>query len=254
MSDVFNEADYRSLPRFDAAGGLSLAQALAAAAPSNRAPRLDRALTALNAAATELNTAFAGKLSPATPTADTRGADLRIDHHWTALYQRLNAWTLHDANEPEVARAQALIQAIFPDGLGFLKLTYEREWAESQRRIDLIHNQGIDAEVGDLAGRLFFSRLTEAHRAYGKALGITAAAAAPAATRSLAAGLRKLTDAMGGYVLQLLANFDPADANELAALRSALQPIDNFRARAASRDHGGAKDQAAPTSPVAAKA
>ncbi|HEU4534299.1 MAG TPA: hypothetical protein VFS00_09285, partial [Polyangiaceae bacterium] len=135
--------------------------------------------------------------------------------------------------------------ALFPDGLGFLKLPYVIEHTESERRLDLIEAEGLAGDLRELVGASFVDELGAAHAEYGSALGITAALDAPAPTR-VADSLREMQGALRSYVLQVLAHAESGD-DALEAVRAALRPIDAMRAaigRRSSRGGAGAPGEA----------
>jgi hypothetical protein len=131
---------------------------------------------------------------------------------------------------------------LFPDGLAFLQLAFNREHAESERRIRLIEERGLAKDLAKLVGDSFLGVLRAAHEAYGDALGITKATSVPAAPVVVVELLRELVDAISNYALQLLAlASDHPEKRDAIAL--ALVPIDEFRTAAGRRASNGVDDE-----------
>ena len=105
---------------------------------------------------------------------DRRPYDQALDGAWGCAYDRLDALGRLPAERyPSAQEAARLRQAIFPDGLSFLKLPYEAEWAESQRRLELIASKGWEADLQRLIGAEFVTEVKRCHKDYGEVLGIT---------------------------------------------------------------------------------
>jgi hypothetical protein len=173
---------------------------------------------------------------------DRRPADAAIDRAWGAFHGRLVAYSNLPADRyKESAEAANLVRTLFPDGLAFLRLPYNQEWAESAKRLKKIADDNLEDTLNDLAGEDFLTEIRRAHEVYGEVLGITKVA--PAAQSPVRAErLRELRRLMNRYVVRVLAQLDD-DAESQAMVRQALQPIDDFRAAQARRAVSSAAEE-----------
>ena len=180
-----------------------------------------------------------------------RPADAALDGAWSNLYGRLVSYAaLPEVEYPGAAKAAALVESLFPDGLSFLRLPYNQQWAESDKRLKQIESEGWKKDIDRLAGPEFLEHLKAAHEEYGAVLGLTRRAADPPEPRPLAELLRELRKAIGRYVLRLLA-LEDGDEEANASIRKALRPIDELRAANAARRRPGAEDDGAEPAPNA---
>ncbi len=244
MTDTLDPSLYVHCPQLDVAGSLSLGKALMAAAPKGASAGVKKTAHAVHAALGSLEKAFASSNVPSS-LEDMRPIDHTLDVCWGAVRDRLDAFgALADGNKSKKT-ALAIAAELFPDGTTFLKANYPSEHAESDKRLAIVkkHEKDLDALVGDE----FISALRDAHAAYGKALGITHAKEAAPAPPTLREPLDAFRAAVGKYAVQLLAFGDDGHA---AAARSALAPIDQFRALAGRRRSDGAALPPAAPSPT----
>lgn len=237
METAIDPRTYATLPRFDVRAGLALGRAMVTAAPASVGPIVARELGRVRTALEALESAWQPVAAGAPVSSDRRPADLAVDAAWGALHTRLAAWgRLSGDGHAEVGRAAAQMAALFPDGLGFLKLPYERQWAESQRRLDHIDTEGLSAELDALCGPAFLAAVRTAHANYGAALGITEVAPEPAEVpASLSEPYTALRAALSRYVLKLIGTLDDEDPDAVRAVKAALRPIDDYRASLAAR-------------------
>ncbi|HWB75744.1 MAG TPA: hypothetical protein VG755_12340 [Nannocystaceae bacterium] len=243
---------YTRLPKLGVGSALSLAKILLRRAPRRSSHAVRQAASDVEQAVAKLEAEWAEQIARRART-DLRPLGRRLDATWGAIRDRLLNYTVFPDDSPERARAIAIHDLLFPDGLAFLKLAFMYEHAESERRIQLIDARGLAKDLARLVGAGFVEALRATHRAYGEALGIikTTPVLSPI---QLAERLRALVDAMSDYALQLIAL-----ARHDAAIREtvdvALAPIDEFRvaaarhAAASRRDDGDADDPPANESP-----
>lgn len=256
MTPRLDLLSYMRLPKLDVASALSLAKMLLRRAPRRSSPGVRHAVSGVEAARGKLEAEWVQQIAPRTRS-DLRPLGRRLDATWGAVRDRLVNYTVLPDDSPERARAVAIHDLLFHDGLAFLKLAFMREHAESERRIRIIDERGLAKDLARLVGDRFVQALRDVHRQYGDALGITQAVLPPAPIH-LAEPLRALVDAMSDYALQLiaLARHDAALRDEVGL---ALAPIDDFRVAAARRvvrsgsDEGGADDPPANESPPASR-
>jgi len=214
-----------------------------------RRPRSEEAAKRLRASAVALQEAWS-KIETSTTGPDARLADRAVDNGWSALYGRPESYAaLPVERHPKALRAAALQNALFPDGLAFLRLPYAAEWAETKKRIDQIAREGWAAEIDALAGPEFLEEIGDLHDSYGKAIGVTAARPEAAQSAKVAEPLRGLARAISAYATQLVAAADVEDDASLHVARAALRPLDDHRAGAPRRAKGEAP-AVTPTSPL----
>jgi hypothetical protein len=91
--------------------------------------------------------------------------------------------------------------------------------------------------------------MRDSFAAYGKALGVTEAAAGAPDLESLLPLLREVQRDIGDYAIAVLGMRVKGDAKSLAVVRAALKPIDDHRAAAA---RAGAVGAATPAEPAPA--
>ena len=175
---------YLDPPVLDASGLLALGQALLDAAPLSGHPSLHGPLRRLRQACDDLQGALRqvreAPPPPPPPRPESRQpADFALDNAWTALYDRLRAYAMLPESEvPKVKRAQELLRLLFPDALGFLRLPYEAEWTESDRRLRSVEKLSLLPDLDAIAGPEFLAEVRRTHEIYSRAIGRRSEAAA----------------------------------------------------------------------------
>jgi hypothetical protein len=180
---------------------------------------------------------------------DRRVVDVWVDNAWSAVAGRVDSYTwLPKDKVPLVARAEEIHAHLFSDGLAFLNLPYDEEWAESAKRIKKIEELGLARDIERVVGPEFLPNLLAAHEAYGKVAGTTEPTAV-ASKSSLAEPLRNLQTSVGRYARQWAAAAE--DSPELMAMaRAALAPIDRLRERQVPTGAAEAEVPVDPTTPI----
>jgi hypothetical protein len=200
-------------PLLDTAGMLALGRALLYLAPAPPPAMLLPPLLKLRQAWEELNGAGKSTRDSSRP-GGRQPIDVLMDNAWTALYERLRAYAmLPESQVPQARRAHDLLRLIFPDGLGFLKLPYEQEWAESGSRLRLCDRLKLDDDLSLLAGREFVTEIRRAHELYGRVLGVDGPTAESVAENNQLRELRaSLGRCISHYALKVLnlADDDPS--------------------------------------------
>ncbi len=244
-----------SLPRLSAQGAMVLAEMLrVAAAAEKRLPKgLSMAIAAVGGAQAALSLALQAQLSTQVPVADTRKADAEEDNAVGALHDFLSAWARLPGGVPQATQAQAVLRALFPSGLGFLRAEYAVEWAEVQRRIERLRSEGLDVVIGKLGGQPFVDYLLATHAAYGKALGITEKTGAPKSSDpQIAEALRELQAALRRYIIKAVAHVEADDPESESMVSRLLSPIAEYESRLAGASSGPKPDEPdAPDAPDA---
>lgn len=227
----YTPADVIQLPRLTASGAMALGEKLLTAAKARQSDLtsgIAKVLVQLTQAHTGLKAALRDQVTPAAPEdpeSDAPLCDRRVDACWSGLQDFLTAYSkLPDV--PQAAEAASLKALLYPDGLKFLLIAYELEWAESQARLDRIQTQGLDQRLTALGGGLFLQTLTAAHDAYGKVLGLTKV---QAETMVVPPSLRDAMDgfaaALRKYVAKVLGSVDDDDPATQALADALLAPL-----------------------------
>lgn len=252
-SVIFDASLYTRPPQLNVASAVGLGTQLLVAMPKKPTASVHKAAKRLRTSILALQKAW-GEAHGKAAAEDPRPADHAIDNAWSNCYQRLEAYAnLPLERHPKAARAGELLAILFPDGLAFLKLPYEQEWAESEKRLDRIAKDKLEKELALFAGEEFVSELKHAHARYGAALGTTTKKEPAADPTRLVEPLRAATNAITFYTTQLAATVDPEEPETASAARISLAPVDELRqgrARRASRAGSGDATPPSPTSPV----
>ncbi|HEU4409437.1 MAG TPA: hypothetical protein VFS43_29535 [Polyangiaceae bacterium] len=136
-------------------------------------------------------------------------ADLWVDTAWGAFHSYLQGWARLPARRGEAAakaeRAKVLLEGVFPEGLRFLKLPYELEWAETEKRLDRLLDPDYAEHVAALGAEPFVETIREAFEAYGAALHGDERSAGPKAAAKVREPLDRFVAALRGYVLSVTA-------------------------------------------------
>ncbi len=132
-----------------------------------------------------------------------------------------------------------MLGLLFPDGLMFLLLPFNNEWAESEKRLQMIDADGLAADIDAIASPEFLQQVRQAHKVYGRVLGITQPSASIQAP-ARAENLRTLRQAMSRYVFSVLSTVSDQDTANVA--RDALRPISKLREDLSARRPSAADD------------
>lgn len=250
MARTFSSTDLVQLPILDVQSALTLGtEVVSASKPFKSLPEaVTDALHDVKHTLLGLQQAAARRL-PAQTTADplrSKAADTTIDAYWSGSFDWLTGWS-KCAGLPEAAIARRLLDKLFPDGLKFTLLAYKLEWAESNTRIGLIQDEGLDPDFKKLGGSTILAGLRKAHKEYGEALGITKAPATTSTdTASLREALDTFVDALREYVVQASAMVRKKDPSTAETSRALLTPIATWETPG-----GKAKEAPAPEEPPA---
>jgi hypothetical protein len=248
MTDEFDASPYVRAPVIDVGSGIALGIALLSALPKEAPADVKKTAQRLRKSVVALQGAWEKAGGPAGPR-DKRPADQATDNAWSCLHGRLSDYaSLPAAHYPKAARAQTIIDQLFPDGLTFLQLPYATEWAESEKRIARIDKNNLTGDIEAIAGAEFLAEVRRAHADYGHALGITKAAKGES-PESLTEPLRALGKSIAQYALKVAGLAGDGD-DALRMARAALRPIDEHRAALAKRASSGDKsDKPSPEAP-----
>ena len=247
MVDIieFDPTPYLRPPRLDVRQGVALAIALLSALPGDAPEGVKRAGRRLRSATVALQKAWSKKerAANAVKPAEKMKVDNRLDTAWGGLKMRLDATAgLPTETYPVALRAQEIVGALFPNGLGFLTIPMEAEWSVSDELVTRIDEDGLADDINALAGPEFLAEVKAAHLVYGEVLGITKAMAPPAGGTTLGDPFRDVVRAIAEYTLQMVATVDREELATIERALAALHPLDRCR-EAAARRAGGKSDK-----------
>ncbi|MBN9167805.1 MAG: hypothetical protein BGO98_28835 [Myxococcales bacterium 68-20] len=232
-------ARYLRAPVLDVPGAIALGIALLSSTDGSLSGAPHASAKRLRARVLELQARWAEQRAVAsTPKTDPRPADQRLDRAWAAVGRRLETLSELPETVPEAKLAATLYERLFPEGLTFLAMAFEKQWAESEQRLKQIGDGPTAKQLTTLVGDFLLAELRTAHTEYGRVLGITAAKAEKATPPSLVEALRGVTQAIAAYSLQLVAAAH-ADPEIVPAVRRALRPLDDIRSAQSRRAAAG---------------
>lgn len=228
------------LPIMSAADAVALGTALetrARDAPGPLPPGIGSALNDLGdsrralARATQLrmqeDSADSGRRSAADRVLDGVWAGTES---WCLGFLRL---PLTPRSEPFIDSAQTLMDKLFADGLKFIQLRFRVQWFESQNRIDIIDELGLERHFELLGGRIYLDTLREAQQEYGDALGITDRNE-PVDLPSVRDALEVFRSALRRYVVRVFAHVEPRQPATQKLADELLAPLKQWRSAPSS--------------------
>jgi hypothetical protein len=147
-----------------------------------------------------------------------------VDGGWSAVHKWLLGWSLVGDKAGRHEVAQKLLDVLFPDGLKFTQVAFEKEWAEVKWRLARIASDELGTHFTELGGAAFLDRLIRDHKAYGEALGITGVGEKAAEAVLVREPLLAARKALRSFVLLSSAHAED-NADEQALVTRLLQPI-----------------------------
>jgi hypothetical protein len=174
--------------------------------------------------------------------ASARRADFDEDAVWIALHLWLKGWaTLPGHLAPERDIAQAVLDALFPDGTSFTQLTYALEWAEADRKLAVLEAEGHAARIESLGGGAILRAVRAAHLEYESVLGMSHRATLPPepASDALAPMIESVRDALDAYVRTVVSATDRSNPTSVARAESLLVPLRRWASDQLARTGGG---------------
>jgi hypothetical protein len=252
---TFDVASLVTLPRLNANGAIALGREISTAVKkAGPLPGPLKKPAALVAAASKgLRTIAANRLlDPANQDTEAgRKADVVVDAAWRATHDWATGWA--ELPLPENAKlakkAEKLLVVLFTDGLKFIQLPYKLEHSESQARLDRIEEDSLGDVFDALGGTVFLTTLQKAHKAYGKALGLTESKRPKASTPDVRAAMDEFYAALRLYVVRVSASADEDDPGSAERAAALLAPIED--AESLGRGPAAAADAPAPDAPEA---
>jgi hypothetical protein len=236
MSNQLDPNSYTRFPKLGVAEAITLARILMQLTPKASSPPVRKAAALVEAARLDLETKWRQHGGPVQRT-EQRALSRRLGAAWKGVRDRLVAFELLPEDNPDRKRSAIILETIFFGGLEFSLGTLASQHAESDRRLQLVEEQGLEKDLSRLVGADFVEALEEVHERFGDAIGATKRVNRRVVV-ALTEPLRKLADAITVYAVQLLglAYHDP---DKQQAVADALSPIDEFRAAANRRVTSG---------------
>lgn len=155
-------------------------------------------------------------------------------------------------------RAARLLPLVFPNGTGFVQLSFPQQWASTQSHLERIDQDGLAAEIDAVAGPEFLPYIRAAHAELGEGLGVGESALAAPDTAALRESNLRLARAIANYGRAMVATVNEDDPESVAAFKRAMYPLDAYRrsafAKAAETETEGDDPQpdtdVRPTDPI----
>jgi len=251
MDDDFDASLYTRSPKLDVAGAVALSIKLLAAVPKNAPVPVKKAAKALRQKVLTLQSVWKAR-DRVEKRVDPRPLDVLADHAMAHLVGRIEDYAgLPQELYPLASRAAALLATLFPTGLTFLKQNYPSQWAETQKRLERIDEEGLADDIDKIAGPEFLSEVRRVHALYGDAIGVTRNNKI-GPLPNLSTPLREVSAAITLYSMQLatIRLDDEATPDMRQAAREALRPLDEHRADTSRRETSQQLKEATPESEV----
>ncbi len=243
---MFDPSRYTRPPVFTLLAGITLAEALRAACPSDSSQVIKKALQKLDRVRGEAQSAWRERQRALAPSSETAAqeVDKLCDRGWAALRARLLAYSLLPQDvHPKAARAAELLERLFPHGLEFTQRIYVEQLAAMDSLIQRIAEEKLDKELAALCGPEFLDNVQRQLPRY-RAM-VQGGLARAADTPNLTLHLKRLSQAIAEYSTKVAASVDGDDEDSVRRAVAALSPIDRYR-EAALRRSGGAVGPAEP--------
>ncbi|HCF58863.1 MAG TPA: hypothetical protein DFS52_12840 [Myxococcales bacterium] len=237
------------IPRVDANHAATLGESVLTAADAVTLPVvLEKPREKLRAEVTDLKKELSAQKSPP-PASSTVAADRRVDAAWSGLHDVLTGWAKLPETKPSSAKARTLLETVFSDGVRFVKFAHRAEWAESEARLNTLKAEPNASLLRELGAQEFVDEVSEAHRLYGEALGVTAVR--PIDDKpEVRAKMEAFAKALRAFVLHVTA-FGASDEPEAPQMaEKLLAPLTEWEAmRSPSKKQPDADDVPVPPTP-----
>lgn len=237
---VFDANIYR-LPGMGAAELLAVSRALLTRVEKDSPDVAKKESKRLHAKATGLQAAWI-RSDVIERAEDARPYDVTLDRCWGTIHSRLLDCANLATEKPEdAALGASILLSLFSNGLAFLKLPYDAEWAESEKLLKRIDDEGHAKGIEKLCDPVFLKVLRKAHADYGRVLGLTEKTKLPEVA-GVGVAMADLNRAIGQYVRKVAGTVDEDDEATIKVALDLLSPIADARARALERSKGAKKD------------
>lgn len=214
MKRSFSPVDLVAVPRTSTSSAMALGTSMLSAARAEPAlpPALVQPLERLANECDRLRTSRQHEIEARTiePSRSVE-ADRELDACWASTHAFLMCCAKLGA-APEgaerAARAKAVLEWVFPDGLRFLTLPYRQQWAESLTKLDRLAQPEMVEHLRSLGGEPFVRVVEASHERYGAALHVTKCRAAAKARIKRREALEGVLGALRSYTLHVACYLD----------------------------------------------
>jgi hypothetical protein len=222
--------------RCSAQSAASLAARLVLAAPPDLSPEQRAVLAAVGLRAEEVAAVQSerDRLGPARlrPVLSLYG------NGWGAFHEALLAATRVPTDVSDRgARALAIADSLFPDGITFVQFESDAAWAEGKRRVDRVHKEGMKATIDELIGADYFAAAESVTAKLAEAIGTGRSAHVTPSSTALQEALGRFGRAVSYYARWLVHTCNEDDPASVERYLRAVAPIDQHRD--AMRANGG---------------
>jgi hypothetical protein len=219
----------------------SLAALLIKAAPPDKTPVESRRLDKVRSAAAEVDVVLNDR--DRISSARVREPFLGFGSAFGALHASLVATSeVSDEESDRGARAAALLANLFPGGVSFTSLDARAAWAEGDRHLGRIRNEGLAEEVVALSGPDFLPSAIRATAALAEAIGVGETTVEVPSSTALLDAMRAFSKSVGSYCRALAAGVEDDDPASWARFRKAVGPIDEYRRLGRTLEEDGSED------------
>lgn len=232
MSRTYDPQSVVELPRLDSDSAVSVGKSLLTlAAKEKKLPaNVHAAVGRLDTAVTGLQTT---RLVESPPESGLLAAMRAEAAAWAGFEQLLKV--LAAVPGTKAAHAQALLDAVFPDGLKFVRGAIVKRWPATQARIQYLAKEASVKAVADLGATELVAHLVHTHTATSEAAGITVPRPV-ADSPQIKSHLDAVKAALRGYVAQFVANASLDDTGDAQALADKLlKPLSDFTPQNAAK-------------------
>lgn len=223
---------YARPPKMTVEGGMTLCRVLADSCPASMPASVKKAAKRLFEVAEAAQFAYTLRRKSVAKTSpeDARPIDRNADSSWGALRSRLQAYAmLPSETYPDAKRAAEIITSLFGEaGLSFLTESYPEQYGIADSVLRRIDSEGMATDIDRLAGKEFLENVRLQHVAYGKMVQ-SVLQREEALSEDLSDHVRAMGQEIVDYATKVLASIDRDKPATLAAVRTALRPIDAFR-------------------------
>ncbi len=230
--DAYRQEDYTILPpALTLAAGMTLADSLLKVAPKDLPPNVEETRLYLASERAAVKEEWSKAVEDA--KIDMRPLDAETDAAWRSLYERLVS-IVSLPRSPRVAKAQQVIDVLFPNGADFLTLPYAGQLAEMKKRLLQIRAQKLVKAIETLAGPEYLEILESLVADYEKAQHARLTVQeSQEPDRSVL--LTRLQVAIQDYARQMFHSRQRSDPSTTERFRTALGPLVEMRKDNAAR-------------------